>query len=437
MFGIKLHGKSRIRVGDTTTHGGVVVTGSSTLTEDGIPIARKGDKVTCPRCEPHIFVIAEGLENCLDRGIPIAVEGHLTTCGAKLIASSAAPVGIHTASATSETSEEIARTLKEQKDKVYKIQFRAVDAETGNPVAKRAYTVIWADGKRQSGVTDAEGKTPILEKEKPETIRIRIHFIAPAKTLKYEEVAVTLPDMSGLKQDDFETKVDLVEAKKADKAEVRDIHIRDRAATRQAIIIKLRNMGIRFTTQSEWKAIRPKDEPSQDWNQHSIVIHHAGNSYSCSADGVAQLRKIETMHFDKFKQVGYHYAIDCNGTIYEALDIRYKGAHLDKANTGAIGIVFITDFSDPGEAWEHGPGNPGEFLEILRDAFSEEPSPPPAVQINAAMALVRVLIDYFQIQKLGGHREFAARLGDKRSCPGRIGLEIVDAMRKKFGISTP
>jgi len=86
MVRIKLHGKSRIRVGDTTTHNGVVVSGSDTLEEDGIPVARKGDRVTCPICKPHMFVIAEGLSDCLDHGIPIAVEGHETTCGAKLIA---------------------------------------------------------------------------------------------------------------------------------------------------------------------------------------------------------------------------------------------------------------------------------------------------------------------------------------------------------------
>ncbi|MDR0528814.1 MAG: PAAR domain-containing protein [Zoogloeaceae bacterium] len=88
MSRIKLHGKHRIRVGDVTTHGGVVVTGSATLKEDGVPIARKGDTVTCPLCEPHIFVIAEGLESCLDQGIPIATEGHKTTCGAQLISRS-------------------------------------------------------------------------------------------------------------------------------------------------------------------------------------------------------------------------------------------------------------------------------------------------------------------------------------------------------------
>ncbi|MDR3159642.1 MAG: PAAR domain-containing protein, partial [Zoogloeaceae bacterium] len=80
-------GKRQILVGDATTHGGVVVTGSPFFDEDGIPVARKGDTVTCPLCEPHVFVIAEGMENCLDHGLPIAVEGHKTTCGAKLIAS--------------------------------------------------------------------------------------------------------------------------------------------------------------------------------------------------------------------------------------------------------------------------------------------------------------------------------------------------------------
>ena len=85
MSRIKLYGKPRIRVGDTTTHGGVVVTGSATLTEDGIPVARKGDTVTCPRCKPHVFVIAEGFENCLDHGVPVAAEGHKTTCGAQLV----------------------------------------------------------------------------------------------------------------------------------------------------------------------------------------------------------------------------------------------------------------------------------------------------------------------------------------------------------------
>jgi len=81
-------GKAQIVVGDTTSHGGQVISGSpsSTWGRGEIPIARKGDKVTCPKCEPHIFEIAEGCNDSLDFGAPVALEGHKTTCGAVLIA---------------------------------------------------------------------------------------------------------------------------------------------------------------------------------------------------------------------------------------------------------------------------------------------------------------------------------------------------------------
>lgn len=83
-----VHGKAQIVVGDTTSHGGRVISGSpsSTWSRAEIPIARKGDKVTCSKCEPHMFGIAEGCEGSLDFGAPVALEGHKTTCGAILIA---------------------------------------------------------------------------------------------------------------------------------------------------------------------------------------------------------------------------------------------------------------------------------------------------------------------------------------------------------------
>jgi uncharacterized Zn-binding protein involved in type VI secretion len=86
-----MKGKKQIVVGDTTSHGGTVITGSpsSTWSAAEIPIARKGDRVTCPLCSPHLFEIAEGLEGCEDFGQLMAVEGNKTTCGAILIAQSA------------------------------------------------------------------------------------------------------------------------------------------------------------------------------------------------------------------------------------------------------------------------------------------------------------------------------------------------------------
>ncbi|MDR5744453.1 PAAR domain-containing protein [Caballeronia sp. LZ029] len=83
-----MNGSAQIVVGDTTSHGGRVISGSpsSTWSRAEIPIARKGDKVTCPKCAPHLFEIAQGHEGSLDFGAPVALEGHVTTCGAVLIA---------------------------------------------------------------------------------------------------------------------------------------------------------------------------------------------------------------------------------------------------------------------------------------------------------------------------------------------------------------
>ena len=86
MSRLNLFGKSQILVGDRTSHGGVVVSGSPTNTWHGVSVARMKDAVWCPRCSPHLFEIAEGLENCTDAGLPMATEGHRVTCGALLIA---------------------------------------------------------------------------------------------------------------------------------------------------------------------------------------------------------------------------------------------------------------------------------------------------------------------------------------------------------------
>ncbi|SOE47341.1 hypothetical protein ANDA3_0792 [plant metagenome] len=74
-----------IRKGDTTSHGGVVVTGDETVVIFGQPMARVGDQVTCPRCN-GTHVIVEGIETTgSDR--KTALEGMKTSCGATLIAS--------------------------------------------------------------------------------------------------------------------------------------------------------------------------------------------------------------------------------------------------------------------------------------------------------------------------------------------------------------
>lgn len=76
---------SVIRKGDRTSHGGVVVTGDETVIIFGQPMARIGDKVSCPKCSGNHTIVegAHGVSS--DR--QTALEGMKTSCGATLIAS--------------------------------------------------------------------------------------------------------------------------------------------------------------------------------------------------------------------------------------------------------------------------------------------------------------------------------------------------------------
>ncbi|KVD93235.1 hypothetical protein WS63_06815 [Burkholderia stagnalis] len=75
-----------IYIGDETSHGGKVLTGSSRVKLNGRGAARKTDKVSCPMCGDN--EIAEGNNRMLDGNLPLAFHGYKTRCGAVLIASS-------------------------------------------------------------------------------------------------------------------------------------------------------------------------------------------------------------------------------------------------------------------------------------------------------------------------------------------------------------
>ncbi|MFI8415932.1 PAAR domain-containing protein [Serratia sp. NPDC078593] len=78
MFGV-------IRVGDTTTHGGTVLEGSSGVQFMGKNVSCVGDKVSCPHHGETY--ICEGDEGAKINGKPIALHGHRCGCGCTLITS--------------------------------------------------------------------------------------------------------------------------------------------------------------------------------------------------------------------------------------------------------------------------------------------------------------------------------------------------------------
>src|SRR5699024_12854726 len=74
-----------ITVGAKTSHGGTVISGSPQTTHNGIPVARKGDKVICKKCK-KVTTSVSGDASFIVDGAPIARGGDVTSCGAKLIA---------------------------------------------------------------------------------------------------------------------------------------------------------------------------------------------------------------------------------------------------------------------------------------------------------------------------------------------------------------
>jgi uncharacterized Zn-binding protein involved in type VI secretion len=74
--------KHVIRVDDPTDHGGQVLTGCAPYLPCGRPVARIGDKCSCPMEGHDDCTIIEGDPNHLVSGIPVAFEGCHTDCGA-------------------------------------------------------------------------------------------------------------------------------------------------------------------------------------------------------------------------------------------------------------------------------------------------------------------------------------------------------------------
>ncbi len=145
-----------------------------------------------------------------------------------------------------------------------------------------------------------------------------------------------------------------------------------------------------------------------DWDYTTVAIHHSGNN------GEKNPVEIETKHMVTrgWDDVGYHYLIPPNGDIYEGRYLAYKGSHVEKANTGKIGILIMGDFEH--QIWD----------------FDDDPT---AAQLNSAVALIDTLKSHFKLDKLGGHKDYKAGT----ECPGGELYGKIPDLRKRTGLGGP
>jgi uncharacterized Zn-binding protein involved in type VI secretion len=158
-----------IVVGDRTSHGGVVLTGSPFSDIDGKAIARIGDKVTCPK-KGHgsVTTIVTGDVTDIIDGSPIARHGDRTACGAMLISSQMLVyVDNENDSGTKGTTQSSQAELSSlantndplAHENVYDEQAQLVSL----PIEGVPYYVETKDGRVFTGKTGADGLIPRID----------------------------------------------------------------------------------------------------------------------------------------------------------------------------------------------------------------------------------------------------------------------------------
>jgi hypothetical protein len=87
-----------------------------------------------------------------------------------------------------------------------------------------------------------------------------------------------------------------------------------------------------------------------------ITVHHDGMDPFFASDRTvvaAHLELIRQLHRRKgWGDIGYHFAVDRAGRVWEARPLVYQGAHVKDHNAGNIGVVVLGNFEEqaPSEA---------------------------------------------------------------------------------------
>jgi hypothetical protein len=124
-------------------------------------------------------------------------------------------------------------------------------------------------------------------------------------------------------------------------------------------------------------------QPLADWLT-TVVVHHSALPVE---RGPAE---IQALHMDKagYADIGYHFVIAIDGTLFEGRPIQLRGAHTEGFNTGTVGVVLLGNF---------------------------ENTEPTQEQLQTLNQLVIYLRNRYGITHLAGHRDFNP---DLTVCPG-------------------
>ncbi len=164
---------------------------------------------------------------------------------------------------------------------------------------------------------------------------------------------------------------------------------------------------------SSWGA-RPTRCTTADTNKTRMAIHH---TVTPADTDPARVRGIQSFHMDTrgWCDIGYHFLITKDGTVYEGRPLDLLGAHVAGHNTGNVGISFVGCFHTSG-------------------CMDWSPSSPPEEMIDAAATMVGRLSDLYGIpidaSRVKGHRDHS---GATTTCPGDNLHARLDDIRGRAG----
>lgn len=166
--------KNWIVVGDPTSSGGSVVTGSPFTDIDGIPVSRVTDQATCPR-HKGAYPIVDGDPTMIVDGQPVALHGSSLACGCKVLSArqmqvfidsggnasgaSAAASAVSNAGSALSSGILCAQEPAAPLDAAFSAAFLVRDKATGKPLDGASYKVRLASGEEFEGVTGPDGMT--------------------------------------------------------------------------------------------------------------------------------------------------------------------------------------------------------------------------------------------------------------------------------------
>jgi N-acetyl-anhydromuramyl-L-alanine amidase AmpD len=103
-------------------------------------------------------------------------------------------------------------------------------------------------------------------------------------------------------------------------------------------------------SRSQWTTARPLQTRLTTMTPiNYITVHHDGMSPFYDADqssSAARLESIRRSHRDgnRWADIGYHFAIDRSGRVWECRSLAYQGAHVGNHNEGNIGVLVMGNF---------------------------------------------------------------------------------------------